>query len=114
MVRFHRAWLILLCVLAVALLDGCGGTEEGSGLDLNFSSLPRATARERHVSLQRIRLAWELRPDTRGDGPMRAEVLFINRYAAFAKRTKGTESAAEAARLWRQIARDHERRYPFR
>ncbi len=106
----------LICsvsLLAFALLlSGCGEPVTHTSLDLSISKLPRATARERQNSLGRIRLAWDFRSDATDDLQRKAERMFVNRYATYARKMKGTETAVEASRLWVRIVREHERRFP--
>ena len=105
----------LFCVallLGAALLGGCDAFAPETSLDLSFSGLGRTTARERQRSLFIIRQAWEFRPDRTGDTELLAERRFINRYGAFAKKLKHTESAPEAARVWGVLIREHQHRFP--
>jgi len=99
-------------LLGAALLGGCDAFAPETSLDLSFSSLGRTTPRERRHSLFLIRQAWEFRPDRSGDDELHAERRFINRYGAFAKKLKHTESASEAARVWGILIREHLRRFP--
>jgi hypothetical protein len=102
--------MLLLCTALLGGCDALGGPD--TSLDLAFSQLGRSTPQERSRSLFQIRQAWEYRPDGTGDEVRRAERRFLNRYGAFAKTLVRTESARDAAQLWRRIYTDHTHRFP--
>lgn len=102
----------LVLLLCAALLGGCDAFEPETSLDLSFSTLARATARERSHSLFEIRQAWDFRAEGTADTERRAERRFLNRYGSFAKKLNGTEAAKDAAQLWRRIYAEHTQRFP--
>lgn len=107
-----RKTTCLLLLLSAALLGGCDWFVPDTSLDLSFSQLRRGTPQERTRSLFRIRQAWEFRPEGADDDGRKAERRFLNRYGAFAKTLVRTESARDAAQLWRRIYTDHQHRFP--
>lgn len=109
MARIVPCLVLLLCT---ALLGGCDGFGPDTSLDLAFADLPRATAPQRARSLFQIRQAWDFRPEGTADTERAAERRFLNRYGAFAKKLNKTESAKDAAQLWRRIYAEHTHRFP--
>lgn len=107
-----RTFPCLLLLLCTAWLGGCDAFAPETSLDLSFSTLGRASTRERTHSLFAVRQAWDFRPEGADDTERRAERRFLNRYGSFAKKLNGTDAAKEAAQLWRRIYAEHMHRFP--